>query len=423
MANFHIRKKTTDIWEHNWTNAIDQNLILSSGYFNLVDLIFTLFTKSDGVIRTSELSEIIVFDDTDVSAPETFTTALAFATRMKALDYPYFLTGTTFNLLNQDALGSAPGSINYDPVKGTMNVRNSFVSSSLQVGQEMYIFCKNTTGSTIVEGDVVNISGYDATSDAFLITKALADTIENTEVIGVVTTNMINNATGLVTTFGRVNDLDTSSFSEGDTVYLSSSTSGDFTATKPASIPIQVGYIGKVNATTGFIQVDIRSLPPSIRGTFSHDADQTYTLNVSKAINFNTNDILEGITHSTSVDNEEITFDSGGIYQISVEPQYSRTSGGGTNAINMYVQKSTDGGTNFVNISNSNIKVTVASSSEQAVTSLTQTLKFNQSDIVRIMIQVENANLILDAFVGFGTGANVVPATPSVIMNIHRIGD
>lgn len=91
MATFEIRKKTVDIWEHNWVDSPDKDLILSSGYFSLTDTKFSLLTKSGGEIRTAQLSEIIVYDDTDVSAPETFTTALDFTTRLKTLNYPYFL--------------------------------------------------------------------------------------------------------------------------------------------------------------------------------------------------------------------------------------------------------------------------------------------------------------------------------------------
>ena len=37
MATFEIRKKTTDIWEHNRVDSSDQDLILSSEYFKLTD--------------------------------------------------------------------------------------------------------------------------------------------------------------------------------------------------------------------------------------------------------------------------------------------------------------------------------------------------------------------------------------------------
>lgn len=326
-----------------------------------------------------------------------------------------------FFLARDTTLGNTAGEVNFDTVKSSMNIRNIFAGSSLQVGQEMYIFCINNNGVTLEEGDVVHIDGYDSTLDAFQIVKSKADIIENAEVLGVVTTQMVVGAVGLVTSIGRVNDLDTSSFSEGDPIYLSPTVAGTFTITKPTAIPIQVGCIGKIDASTGFIQVDIRNLPPSIRGTFSDSSDQTYTANISKAINFDTNDVLEGITHSESVDNEEITFDSGGVYVITIEPQYTRTTGGGTDVLNMYIQKDT--GSGFVNIVDSNVKLAINTSLVTTVSPLTQTIKVVSTDKIRIMIQVESTNLKLDAFAAFGSGVNSVPATPSVIMNIHRLGD
>jgi len=290
-------------------------------------------------------------------------------------------TGTETSSFQKDTVLTEQAQTSYDTVKETLEIKG--VNNTLQVGQESYVFVKNVSGVTLNDGEIVRISGYDATTDALEVVKSKADVIENSEVLGAATTTILNNGVGLVTSFGRINDLNTSAFSEGEDIFLSPTTAGAFTNTKPSAIPVKLGHIGKVNATTGFIQVEIRELPISIRGVFSDTADQTFTINVSKPIAFNTNDILEGMTHSTSVDNEEITFDSGGVYFVSVEPQYSRTTGGGTNALNMYIQKSTDGGTNFTNIADSNIKVTVASASEEAVTSLTQTLKFNANDIMQ----------------------------------------
>jgi len=327
--------------------------------------------------------------------------------------------GTTSIKKNSQLLNQAD--VSYDTVKETMEIKGTL--NTLQVGQESYVFVKNVSGATLNDGDIVRITGYDSVFDALKVVKAIADKIENTEVSGVVTHTILNNAAGLITIFGRVNDIDTSGFTEGEEIYLSSTVAGAFTATKPLAIPIQIGHIGKVNATTGFIHVEIRELTPSIRGTFSDTTDQTYSANVSKAINFNTNDVLEGMTHSETVDNEEITIVSGWVYNIAIEPQYTRTTGGGVDVLNMFIQKSTDGGTTFVNIPNSNIKVAISSAGLEAVTSLTQQPKLNAGDIIRIMIQVEDADLKLDAFVAFGTAPNDVPATPSVICNIHRIGD
>lgn len=310
--------------------------------------------------------------------------------------------------------------VSYDTTKDTLEIKGA--NNILQVGKELYIWIKNVSGGTLNDGDVVRITGYDSVLDAYEVVKAIADKIINTEVSGVITHQILNNEAGLITVFGRINDLNTIGFTEGEEIYLSPTVAGEYTNVRPTSTPIQIGHIGKVDALVGFIHVEIRELGPSIRGTFSDDADQTYTANVSKAINFNKNDEVEGITHSETVDSEEITIISDGVYNISVEPQYTRTTGGGVDVLNMYIQKSTDGGTTFVNLVDSNIKVSISSSGQEAVTSLTEQPKLLAGDIIRVMVQVEDSDLKLDAFPAFGAGVNAVPVTPSVICNIHWIG-
>jgi len=323
-------------------------------------------------------------------------------------------------ILNQDPLGSAPGSINYDPLKGTMNVRNIFPGSSIQVGQESVVFVVNNTGVTITDGKVVNVAGYDSVNDAIEVALAIADSVENTEVLGITTTTMVNGAVGLVTVFGRVNDLDTTSFTEGEDVFLSDTIAGELTATKP-SIPIQMGHVGKVDASTGFIQVEIKEMEKSIFGGFSHSLDQSFTAGISKPIAFNTNEEFSGIEHSETVDNSEFTLISGGVYLPTVEPQYTRTTGGGTDVLNVFVAKDT--GSGFVNVPRTNVKFGVNTAGVQNVSPLTTSFRANPGDKIQFMAQVESSNLKLDAFPTTGVAPNDIPATPSVIMNIIRIGD
>lgn len=286
--------------------------------------------------------------------------------------------------------------------------------------ERTFVKVVNNTGVTINKGKVINIAGFDGTSDALEIALAKADTIENTEVLGLTTTDILDGTTGLVNVFGRVTDLDTSSFTEGEIVYLSASVAGGLTTTRPA-IPIQMGHIGKVDASTGFIQVEIRELERSIFGGFSHTLDQTFTVGVSKAIAFNKNDQLSGIDHSETVDNEEFTFTSGGVYQATAEPQYTRTSGGGTDILNIFL--SLDTGSGFVIVPDSNIKAGVNAAGVTNVSTLTKTFRVTAGDKIKFMVQVENSNLILDAFPASGTAPNEIPLTPSIIMNIIRIGD
>ena len=312
-----------------------------------------------------------------------------------------------------------PGDISYNTALEVLEVKG--LDTTVQIGQETHIPVINRTGGTLNDGDIVKISGYDATSDRVKVTKSKAIDSISAVVSGMCTTTMRDDEEGKITTTGRVNDLDTSGLIEGAIVYLSASTSGLFTTSKPSLFAVQIGHIGKVDASTGYIECDIKQTDTSIRALISDSTDQTFTANVSTPVKFNTNDELQGFSHSTTVNNDQIIFVEPGNYYITIEPHYSRTTGGGVDVLNIYLQ--IDTGSGFVNVPNSNNKVTISASGQISKIALTHTLNAKFFDKIRCMIQVEDADLKLIAFAAFGTSPNDVPVTSSVRCNIHRIGD
>jgi len=153
----------------------------------------------------------------------------------------------------------AEGRVFYDSSAHTLNYYNDNSQMSLNIGQEQIVRVRNQTGSTIVNGSVVYISG--ATGQTPLITKAIATSYTTADVIGVTTTDITNNGFGYVTISGTVNDLDTSAFSDGAAVYLSASVAGTFTATEPTTpnYSIQVGVITYSNNVHGKLLVAIQT--------------------------------------------------------------------------------------------------------------------------------------------------------------------
>lgn len=115
----------------------------------------------------------------------------------------------------------------------------------LQVGQEQHFYAK--ASEAISNGDVVMFSG--AQGNHLLISKAdmSAQGFMPSHVIGVATQDFANNQFGYVTDFGKVRGLDTSSYSEGDILYLSPTVAGAFTTTEPT--PSQ-GHAIEVAAVT-----------------------------------------------------------------------------------------------------------------------------------------------------------------------------
>lgn len=119
---------------------------------------------------------------------------------------------------------------------------------------------KNMTGATLTKGTVVYISG--ANGNKALVSKALATTDElSSRTFGLLQSNILNNGLGNCVIIGDLTGVDTSSFTDGDQLYLSGVTAGTFTNTKTSS-PNHLVYIGKVtrsHPTLGQIEVGIQN--------------------------------------------------------------------------------------------------------------------------------------------------------------------
>jgi hypothetical protein len=102
---------------------------------------------------------------------------------------------------------------------------------------------RNTTGSTIAKGAAVYISGHNG--NKILIDLADSDASGKYPAIGLAAGAIANNSDGEVTVYGELAGVDTSSYSVGDVLYLSS-TAGALTNTRPTSNADAVQNIGKV---------------------------------------------------------------------------------------------------------------------------------------------------------------------------------
>jgi hypothetical protein len=119
---------------------------------------------------------------------------------------------------------------------------------------------KNMTGSTLTKGSVVYISG--ANGNKILVSKAQASSESlSSRTFGLLQSNILNNGVGYCVVIGDISGLNTSSFTEGAQLYLSPTTAGTYTTTKP-SAPDHLVYIGKItrsHPTQGQIEVQIQN--------------------------------------------------------------------------------------------------------------------------------------------------------------------
>lgn len=128
----------------------------------------------------------------------------------------------------------------------------------LQVGQETYIYAKNTSGGQINNGTPVMFTGALGASGKLTFAEAVADGSQPAlYMMGVATEDIPNNGFGYVTSFGKVRGFDTSgtpygeTWSDGDTIYFSPAAAGTWTNVRPAAPNLDLPVAFVLNAATG----------------------------------------------------------------------------------------------------------------------------------------------------------------------------
>jgi hypothetical protein len=130
------------------------------------------------------------------------------------------VTGIHFVPTNS-AVSSVEGNVYWDETDITLALRSDIADAIMQVGQEFWMRAKKDAGETISNGDAVYISGASGERPKV----ARADSVTNSHVVGLATHAWTSND-GWVTMEGLVRDLDTSSYSEGDDLFVSATPGG-----------------------------------------------------------------------------------------------------------------------------------------------------------------------------------------------------
>lgn len=160
-------------------------------------------------------------------------------------------SNATLNSLQLNGGSGNQGKISWNTDEETLDVILN--GATLQVGQEVHYHVRNSTGSAIANGTPVMIAGTLGSSGRLLI-EPMDATNEANDVyyIGIATETIENDSDGKVTHFGKVRHIDTSSYSEGDILWLSTTTVGAFTATEPTAgikIPAAIVVSSASNGT------------------------------------------------------------------------------------------------------------------------------------------------------------------------------
>lgn len=163
---------------------------------------------------------------------------------------------TNLNTDKVETLTSTDGSVTFSGTGATRDLSVAIAASTNNVVCQV----RNTTGATLTKGTVVYISG--ATGQIPTVSKAVASSdAASAQTLGMVTADIANSSNGNVTIIGLITNIDTSAYTDGAQLYLSGTTAGALTATKP-SAPTHLVYVAVVeyaHATQGKVFVKVQN--------------------------------------------------------------------------------------------------------------------------------------------------------------------
>ena len=156
----------------------------------------------------------------------------------------------------------------------------------------------------VEKGEPLIITGYNVGSGIITVEKADASASAEMPSYGLAMANYSSGATGQMITVGTLTDVDTSAFSEGDTVYVA--VGGGLTNVKPIEPNLiqNVGFVARSNVNNGSIEVvaigranDVPNLP--VGHTFIGTATNPTTIDLTTELNSKQDTLVSGTNIKT----------------------------------------------------------------------------------------------------------------------------
>lgn len=126
--------------------------------------------------------------------------------------------------------------------------------------RSLFLNGTNKTGAVIPKGKAVYVSGATGSHPEITLAQANSE-VSAARTIGVTAEQIAVNGTGRVIVAGVVENIDTGSYSAGNTLYLSPTTAGGFVTSLPTQPyhGVVIGYVVRANNSVGVIEVHVQN--------------------------------------------------------------------------------------------------------------------------------------------------------------------
>jgi len=175
------------------------------------------------------------------------------------------------------------GSMVWNDTEGTADLMLKGASVNLPIGQKQVVRAVNGTGGNLTRAAYRAVKITGAQGQRLQVSLARADNDANSkDTVGLVAEDISNNQEGFIVTSGTIENINTTgslqgeTWADGDTLYLSGTTSGVVTNVKP-SAPIHtviLGFVIYAHANNGKIYTKVDN---------GYELDELHNVNVSTA--------------------------------------------------------------------------------------------------------------------------------------------
>jgi hypothetical protein len=186
-----------------------------------------------------------------------------------------------FNSIQLNGGVGGEGTINWNPDENTLDL-NLDDTAILQIGQETVMKVVNKSGSPITNGTVVMATGSTGASGKIEVAPHDGTAANVNRVIGIATEDIPDNNSGIVTSFGKVRNTDTSAWAEGDVLFLEPDNGGTgrLTNVMPSidEIRMPIAFVINSHAVAGILMVRVTGV------NCNRNGDQIYFDNTTSGL-------------------------------------------------------------------------------------------------------------------------------------------